>query len=269
MAARREPAWLRQAAGVARWDRSRSSGWAQRAESEIGRRAATPRRLRRQLRDLDVIARSYARRAGDPVVLRELDRARVAIEDRLARYGHLSEGYGELMAAPPLVPGRSPLGQYGIDEYGTFGNRPGDSLQGHELLQNLWLEVHGYGRRLTSPASRTNPAVALSHDEHVAVGRQQRAMGLYDPANLRPMSAPAIIDANVEAMRRAGVRPEVIEVLRREALRHAASLPPPPRRRARAAAGGARTAAPAAVRRRAATTARSPGRARPPRRPGR
>jgi hypothetical protein len=126
-----------------------------------------------------------------------------------------------------LKPGKSDLGQYGIDEYGTYSNRPSDKFAGHELLENLWLEVKGFGKRLAGPASRKNPAVALSHDEHVAVGREQRAMGLFDRDTVAKMSAEQVIGANAEAMKRAGIPDYVIEALRKEALKYAATLKPP------------------------------------------
>jgi hypothetical protein len=123
-----------------------------------------------------------------------------------------------------LQPGKSPLGKYGIDRYGSYANRPKDKLAGHELLENLWLEVKGYGKRLASAASRDNPAVGLTHAEHAEVGRQQRALGLYDRNKLAGMSAEQVIDANATAMQRAGIPQDVIETLKKEALRHAATL---------------------------------------------
>jgi hypothetical protein len=127
----------------------------------------------------------------------------------------------------PLRPGKSELGQYGIDEYGTYSNRPSDKFAGHEMLQNAWLEAKGYGERLKSAASRKNPAVALSHNEHVAVGREQKALGLFDRNNLVKMSAEQVIKQNALAMKNAGVPDYVIAALEKEALRYAATLKPP------------------------------------------
>jgi hypothetical protein len=90
-----------------------------------------------------------------------------------------------------LEPGKSPLGHYGIDRYESFANRPKDKLAGHELLHNLWLEVKGLGKRLSS-ASRDNPAVGLTHAE---VGRQQRLLDLYDRNKLAGMTPEQVIDA--------------------------------------------------------------------------
>jgi hypothetical protein len=128
----------------------------------------------------------------------------------------------------PLVPGKSDLGQYGIDEYGTYSNRPGDKFAGHEMLQNAWLEAKGYGERLKSEASRKNPAVALTHAEHVAVGREQRKLELLDKQNLSKMSARQVIEQNALAMKNAGIPDYVIETLKKEALKHAESLQPNP-----------------------------------------
>lgn len=125
-----------------------------------------------------------------------------------------------------LESGKSVLRQFDIDYYGTFshGARVGDQLEGHELLQNLWLEVNQSVKRGSAPVSTMNPAVAVSRDIHVAIGREQRALGLFDRSKLSGMSATENIELNMLAMRRAGVPEEVIQVLREEALRHAASL---------------------------------------------
>ena len=137
----------------------------------------------------------------------------------------------------PLIPGRSELGQYGIDRYSTYTNRPGDRLAGHEVLQNLWLEVRGYATLiLRGRASREpHPAVALNQAEHAAVGRQQEALGLNDRAKLARMTAQEVIDLNVKAMRNARtpqgdvIPHDVIQAIKLEAERHAATLGPPPR----------------------------------------
>ena len=76
------------------------------------------------------------------------------------------------------------------------------------MLQNLWLEVHGFGKRLATPASRNNPAIALTHPEHTAVS-SQRDLGLFDRNKLAQMSAKEIIEANANAMRAAGIPEDV------------------------------------------------------------
>ncbi len=127
--------------------------------------------------------------------------------------------------------GRRPeLREFDIDRYGNFNTpeRRGDSLAGHEMLQNAWLRAHGYtSRRGTGPASRDNPAVALSPELHARVGREQAARGLNNPATLRQMSAQENIEANAEAMLAAGVPAGVVRSLQREAESHAAQLPTP------------------------------------------
>lgn len=124
----------------------------------------------------------------------------------------------------PLIPGKSALGQYGIDRYGSYANRPNDKFAGHELLQNLWLEIKGFGRRLVGPASRDNPAIALTQAEHAEVGRQQYKLGLFDRDKLAKLSASEVIETNALAMKQAGIPDYIIETLKREALRHAATL---------------------------------------------
>ena len=132
----------------------------------------------------------------------------------------------------PLVPGKSDLGRYGIDTYGTFNAKPriGDNLEGHELLPNLWLETSGYGTRLKTPVSRNNPAIGLTSPEHDAVDVQARSLGLFDSRQVRQMSASQAIELSAEAMRRAGIPGHVVAEFLRVALRYAATLPPPPTR---------------------------------------
>ena len=71
----------------------------------------------------------------------------------------------------PLVPGQSPLGHYGIDTYGSNKKRIGDGLEGHEVLQNAWLEANGHGAR-GSAVSQKNPMLALTESEHRARRRR-------------------------------------------------------------------------------------------------
>jgi hypothetical protein len=134
---------------------------------------------------------------------------------------------GELApAAPPLTPGRTPLREFDIDLYKRFGGeRTGDQLAGHEMLQNAWLKAHGHsGRRGVGQFSRNNPAVALSDDLHTRVGVEQGKLGLNDPARLKTMGAGENINLNAEAMRNAGVPEAVVQTLQKEALKHAGTL---------------------------------------------
>ena len=109
-------------------------------------------------------------------------------------------------------------------KYSTFANRSNDKFSGHELLQNLWLEVKGYGKRLANPASRNNPAMALTQAEHAAVTNAQRELGLLERVKLANMSAAEVIEKNALAMKKAGIPDFAIETLKKEALRYAEAL---------------------------------------------
>ncbi len=125
----------------------------------------------------------------------------------------------------PLAPdSKDPLGHYGIDRYASYRNRPGDHLAGHEMLQNFWLKLKGFGKRLTSTASKDNPAVGLTWTEHKRVGREQVAMKLFDEDVVGKMSTLENIEQNAEAMRRAGIPEGVISAHRDAAIRHGQSL---------------------------------------------
>ena len=125
----------------------------------------------------------------------------------------------------PLIPHKSGLGQYGIDRYGSFANRPGDKFAGHELLQNAWLEANGKGGgRLKGSASRDNPAMALDQVEHQKVSNEQKSRGLFDSTKLKGMSVERVIELNAEAMKAAGIPDYAIEVLKKAALEYAKTL---------------------------------------------
>ena len=132
----------------------------------------------------------------------------------------------ELLDTPPLRSGRTALGEFDIDRYGSFGSRArsGDELAGHEMLQNAWLREHGHVRsRGAGTASRDNPAVALTKEMHDQVGIEQRRLGLFDRSRLRGMSAEENIALNAEAMRSAGVPEHVVQTLQKEAQQHAST----------------------------------------------
>jgi hypothetical protein len=57
--------------------------------------------------------------------------------------------------------------------------------------------------------------------------RAQRAMGLMDGNTVAQMSAEEVIEANAQAMKRVGIPDYVVETLRKEALKYAATLKPP------------------------------------------
>ncbi len=162
-------------------------------------------RLKRELR-----SKQRAVKAGAKAEQRELERQKRS---------------GASPRDVPLVPGRSVLKEYHIDKYSTYPNRPGDKLAGHEMLQNAWinLKVKGSSRGV-GEASRSNPAVALSKEMHDAVGREQRKLGLFEESKLKKMTYQENIALNERAMQNAGVPQDVIQVLKSEALRHAATL---------------------------------------------
>jgi hypothetical protein len=131
----------------------------------------------------------------------------------------------DLSASGELIPGKSALEEFDIDLYGTFSNRPYDKLAGHELLHNLWLEVRAIIiRRGIGSASTKNPAVAVSGPLHTAIGRAQRALGLFNKNKLKSMTAAQNIELNALAMKKAGVPEFIINELKKEALNHAKIL---------------------------------------------
>ncbi|MBX3271053.1 MAG: RHS domain-containing protein [Sandaracinaceae bacterium] len=123
---------------------------------------------------------------------------------------------------------RTPLRGGDIDAYGNFNaaGRVGDGLAGHELLQNAWLQAHGYNTagHGVGAASRGNPAVALGHDAHRQVSRAQRDAGLFRRSNLLRMRASENIARNAQILRELGTPEYQVRVLEREARQHAARV---------------------------------------------
>ncbi len=115
---------------------------------------------------------------------------------------------------------------FDIERYGSFNirSRAGDALEGHEILQNAWLEANAGAARSVGPLSRNNPALALPEGLHDAVTAQQRRLGLLNPENLRGMSAADNIALNSQAMRQAGVPEHVIQAAAKQASSYATSL---------------------------------------------
>jgi hypothetical protein len=128
---------------------------------------------------------------------------------------------------------------------GTFKAHVKDGLSGHELLQYAVLRdflksVRGLDERQTRRGSSIgeiakNPAIALTKEQHERVNREQRTLKLWDPENLGRLSPMQVIELNREALLNAKVvPPENVEILYREAVRHAEeigavpSTPPPP-----------------------------------------
>jgi RHS repeat-associated protein len=133
---------------------------------------------------------------------------------------------------PNLKSGVSELKEFDFDRLGTISQglyRARDKLAGHEVLQNLWLKLKYNVERGVGEISRDNPAIAVSHKVHTAIGNEQRALGLFDEAKVAKMTAEENINLNAEAMRRTGlVPPDVINQVTKQALEHAKTLPPPP-----------------------------------------
>lgn len=126
-----------------------------------------------------------------------------------------------------LKAGKTPLKEFDIDLYKNFNTkaRRGDSLEGHELLQNKWLETNGYiEKRGKGIASRENPSVALSEPLHDLVGLNQRRLGLFDAERLKNMDVLENIGLNLEAMRRASIPEHIIQTLEKETLNHARKI---------------------------------------------
>ena len=121
----------------------------------------------------------------------------------------------------PLQPGRSELREYDLDTYGTFRNRPRDRLQGHEVLQQMWLRLHRGAQRGRSGISAQNPALALPDAVHRRVTELQRLHGLFSEARVRQMSWIQNAAMNLRILRGAGVPPDVVATLGREVQRHA------------------------------------------------
>jgi hypothetical protein len=97
-----------------------------------------------------------------------------------------------------------PLHPLQIAEYRehTFADRREDALEGHEIAQNLWLQLHGYtSERGTGMASRWNPTIALPPEVHRAVSAYQAALGLYDRKALKKMGYREMVDLNELALR--------------------------------------------------------------------
>ena len=130
---------------------------------------------------------------------------------------------------PAYQTGVTWLREFDIDTMDGFNtrHRTYDKLSGHEMLQFAWLKAHGYATRRAEGLAAANPAIALGDTIHKAVNKEQRDLGLHDTARLRQMTAQQNIDLNETAMENAGIPSHLIEIMKREAVRYAATLPPP------------------------------------------
>jgi uncharacterized protein RhaS with RHS repeats len=94
------------------------------------------------------------------------------------------------------------LSEFEIVPYGSASHAK-DGFEAHELLQNKWLEEHGYATR-GSGLSRQNPAIAISRDPlHQRINELQRNAGLYDSSVVRGQSAIDNINTNSKIFRQA------------------------------------------------------------------
>ena len=71
--------------------------------------------------------------------------------------------------------------QYDIDKYGRFNNRANqkDNIDGHEFIQNAWLQEHGYILRRGQGISLQNIAIGLTPAQHKLVNTLQSEAGMY------------------------------------------------------------------------------------------
>jgi len=82
--------------------------------------------------------------------------------------------------------GSKSIKPYEVTTYDDFRTRSvvGDGLEGHEMWQHSNMKNKGYATtRLSTEASRNNPVIALPHEVHVDVNRQQY---LFDGKNQTP-----------------------------------------------------------------------------------
>lgn len=80
--------------------------------------------------------------------------------------------------------------QYDIDKYGRFNNNANqnDSIDGHELIQNAWLQEHGYIFGRGQGISRQNIAIGLTPTQHKLVNTLQSEAGMYTKEYLQNVS---------------------------------------------------------------------------------
>ncbi len=160
-------------------------------------------------------AAGVAAAAGDPTVGSPL-----AVAMAAARGPQLFlPGFGR--SQTPRLP--VPFEEGEIGRYGDFDLQR-DGFDGHELLQNAWLEAHKAKNVGGVFWKADNPAIALAEDTHVVVSRYQRRSELFDPSVLKKQSALENIEANAEILLEIGVSPGHVKALREFAILHARAL---------------------------------------------
>jgi RHS repeat-associated protein len=123
---------------------------------------------------------------------------------------------------PDDRPNSGPVKKNEVTTYESFVERSavGDGLEGHEIWQHANLNQNGLAAtRLSTPASKGNPVIALDKATHVKVNAAQR---LLDPRNMTPREN---IAANAKILRDLRAAPRnVVDKAEKAALEHAKSL---------------------------------------------
>ena len=102
------------------------------------------------------------------------DTAKVLKEKEAKKLGNIVE-----TASKSSKSSIKPVKPYEVTTYEDFRKRsvPGDGLEGHEMWQHANLNENGYATtRLSTDASKNNPAMALPHDVHADVNNAQRLL---------------------------------------------------------------------------------------------
>ena len=133
-----------------------------------------------------VITKAYGEQFDEPVIVYNFE-----VKDFHTYYvtgtGVLVHNNNCTDSVKPLQEDESKAVQpYEVTTYEDFRNRSvvGDGLEGHEMWQHSNLKNNGYSTtRLSTDTSKNNPVMALPHDVHVDVNRQQY---LFDGKNQTP-----------------------------------------------------------------------------------
>ena len=126
-------------------------------------------------------------------IVLDLRKGRLPDKKDLQRLERKADDISEEFAGP-IVNGQTRA-------YGEFKDFPGDGLVGHEMLQNAKLKQMG----VDSAAKKTNPALALTSEQHKEVTKLQRKAGLHNPANLAKQTPAQNVRANVKVTKEADV----------------------------------------------------------------
>jgi len=112
----------------------------------------------------------------------------------------------------------NPIEEYEVTTYDDFNKRSvqGDGLEGHEVWQHANLNENGYATtRLSTDVSKNNLVIALPHDVHVEVNREQRSF------NARTQTPSENVHANIEILyNNARIPRNKIDELLQRAMQH-------------------------------------------------